>query len=237
MYCSWLDHQDPFLRLGPFKYEALHNKPQIAIIRDFASGPELSRIKEEARGHMKSTPYVTGTTENAYSKLRTSKVMYMNEVLVPMAMDLSRKISQVTRFRMKDEKYASENFQVMNYGIGGRISAHLDSVGGYSEHSSESVDYGGERITTFMIYMSSVEAGGHTVFPQSGISVQPVEGDALYWFNLGSHFTYDSRIYHLGCPVMYGNKWIANKWVKILPQFKNYPCDQNETYFSIHKKR
>ena len=53
----------------------------------------------------------------------------MNEVLVPQAMDLSRKIGQITRFRLKEEVYASENFQVMNYGIGGRISSHMDTVG------------------------------------------------------------------------------------------------------------
>ena len=80
LYCSWLHHEDPFLRLAPFKLEVLHNKPQIGIVREFASKQELSRIKRQAQGHMKSTPYVTGTTEKAYSKLRTSKVMYMNEL-------------------------------------------------------------------------------------------------------------------------------------------------------------
>ena len=53
----------------------------------------------------------------------------MNEVLVPEAMDLSRKLSQITRYKMKEEKFASENFQIMNYGIGGKISTHVDSMG------------------------------------------------------------------------------------------------------------
>ena len=29
---------------------------------------------------------------------------------------------------------------------------------------------GGERFVTFMYYLSTVEAGGHTVFPQAGVS-------------------------------------------------------------------
>lgn len=62
--------------------------------------------------------------------------MYMNEVLVPEAMKLSEKISQITRYRLKDEKYGSENFQIMNYGIGGRISLHLDSIGGNADGTS-----------------------------------------------------------------------------------------------------
>ena len=42
---------------------------------------------------------------------------------------LPRKVTQITRYRMKEEQFASENYQIMNYGIGGRISMHLDSVG------------------------------------------------------------------------------------------------------------
>ncbi len=35
-----------------------------------------------------------------------------------------------------------------------------------------------------MIYLTDVDAGGRTIFPQLGLSASPVEGDALFWFNL-----------------------------------------------------
>ena len=100
--------------------------------------------------------------------------------------------------------------------------------------SSESMYFGGTRFVTFMIYLTSVEAGGHTIFPQPGISVKPVLGSALFWYNVGAQDNYDSRIFHLGCPVLYGNKWIANKWVKLLSQFQNYPCfvNKKKKYFA-----
>ena len=104
-------------------------------------------------------------------------------------------------------------------------------LGGYTEDSSEADDVGGLRLTTFMIYLSNVQAGGHTIFPQAGISVKPKEGDALFWFNVGPRDNFDTRIFHLGCPVVYGNKWIANKWVKFLPQVKQYPCWNYKRYF------
>ena len=54
-------------------------------------------------------------------------------------------------------------------------------------------------MTTFMIYLSDVQAGGHTIFPQAGISVQPKMGDALFWFNVGPRTEpYDTRVFHLG---------------------------------------
>ena len=64
--------------------------------------------------------------------------------------------------------------------------------------SSEDRHLGGIRVVTFMIYLSSVEAGGYTVFPQAGVSVKPELGSALYWFNYGAQNNYDSRTYHLG---------------------------------------
>ena len=116
--CSFLHHNNPYLKLSPFKYEIHHQNPEIGVVHDFASAKELEVIKRNARGHMKSTPYVTGEVENAYSKLRTSKVTYMNEKIVKFIQPLSKRIGQVTKFRLKQEQYASENFQVMNYGIG-----------------------------------------------------------------------------------------------------------------------
>ena len=100
-------------------------------------------------------------------------------------------------------------------------------------HTTEHERVGGLRLMTFMIYLSDVEAGGHTVFPQPGISVKPIAGSALFWFNVGTQHNYDSRMRHLGCPVLHGNKWIANKWIKWLPNFKSHPCLLRDNHFSV----
>ena len=117
--------------------------------------------------------------------------------------------------------------------MGGVISTHADSLYWPNNNRAKSEDnsYGGVRFITFMVYLSDLTSGGHTVFPQLGISVKPVEGAALHWFNINADMDYDSRVLHLGCPVMYGNKWIANKWIKLLPQFKEYPCWRDQDYF------
>ena len=39
---------------------------------------------------------------------------------------------------------------------------------------------------TFMVYLSNVEAGGHTVFPNLGLSVPPARGSALFWHTVNS---------------------------------------------------
>ena len=112
----------------------------------------------------------------------------------------------------------------MNYGIGGFISPHVDSSSWNDKSSSESIYNLGPRITTFMVYLSEDIEGGMTVFPQMKISVKPRIGSVLYWFTIHPNLSYDSRQVHLGCPVIYGNKWILNKWLKLNAQFLKYRC-------------
>ena len=129
LHCTIIHHENPFFKLGPFKLELLHQDPEIGLIHDFVSQKQCTDVMNLAKGKMKSTPYVTKGVENGYSNKRTSKVMYMNELLVPEANKLSRNIEWITRMKLKSDQYSSENFQVMNYGIGGKISSHVDSLG------------------------------------------------------------------------------------------------------------
>ena len=77
----------------------------------------------------------------------------------------------------KDNNRASENYQLMNYGVGGIIESHTDVSAGPPLRLE---DPGGQRMVTFMAYLSKV-AGGRTVFPMLGVSVQPEPGSALFW--------------------------------------------------------
>ena len=53
----------------------------------------------------------------------------MNERLVPEAEAMSIKAEQITKLNLYNEQFASENYQIMNYGLGGKISPHVDSIG------------------------------------------------------------------------------------------------------------
>ena len=37
LYCFYIDHRDPYLKLGPFKYELKNRNPEVGLFHDLAS--------------------------------------------------------------------------------------------------------------------------------------------------------------------------------------------------------
>ncbi|KAK6979210.1 prolyl 4-hydroxylase subunit alpha-1, partial [Biomphalaria glabrata] len=86
--------------------------------------------------------------------------------------------------------------QVVNYGLAGHYYVHMDAKQDTFE-----------RILTFLIYLSDVEMGGNTIFPNVGISVSPQKNMALLWYNYNPAHELDILTEHAGCPVLKGQKW------------------------------
>ena len=101
----------------------------------------------------------------------------------------------------------ADQLNVILYQVGGKYQIHHDT----STKSGVSLSY---RIATWINYLSDVEAGGATVFPKLNVSVWPEKGSAVFWFNMISNTAINKDLVHSGCPVLYGTKWIATKWIR-----------------------
>ena len=74
MKCLWLDHKNPFLKIGPFKYERLHENFEIGLIHELITVEESYTIRKLSKGKMKSTPYVKSNKEKVYSKVNAESI-------------------------------------------------------------------------------------------------------------------------------------------------------------------
>ena len=120
--------------------------------------------------------------------------LIVNDII---AHKVTKRIERATKLVL-DRPYASESYQVVNYGIGGQYDVHPD-IAGYHALPGQKPSIGdkfklwyslvGDRQSTFLMYLSTVDAGGGTVFPMLGIRSNPVAGDALFWNNLNSDGT------------------------------------------------
>jgi 2OG-Fe(II) oxygenase superfamily len=73
----------------------------------------------------------------------------------------------------------------------------------------------GPRILTFFLYLSDVEEGGGTDFPQLDLTIQPKRGRALLWPSVldSDPMAKDGRMMHQALPVLKGVKFAANGWI------------------------
>ena len=141
--------------------------------------------------------------------------------------------------RMYNAEFAGgEAFQVANYGIGGVYNHHPDPHNWHhpqkqvaEEQRPEEV-VNGDRVATFMGYLSNVELGGATVFPNAGVTIWPEKGSATLWWNLVSNGLTDQMTVHGGCPVIVGSKWITNKWIRWKAQGFKFPCTSKDSGYT-----
>ena len=98
------------------------------VIHNFVDANECSRVIDQAKGKLATTPLHTNSSQSI-SNARTSKMMYLSENVNPEVKGFADRIQLITKFKLYNEKFASENFKVMNYGLGGKVQAHWDSAG------------------------------------------------------------------------------------------------------------
>ena len=67
-------------------------------------------------------------------------------------------------------------------------------------------------VGTLIVYLNTPEAGGNTVFPDAGLDVAPVRGNAVFFSYDRAHAS--TKTLHGGAPVTAGEKWVATKWLR-----------------------
>ncbi|NWX47374.1 P4HA3 hydroxylase, partial [Steatornis caripensis] len=217
--CSYETNSSPYLLLQPAKKEIVQIRPYVALYHDFISDAEAETIKGLAGPWLQRSVVASGEKQQK-AEYRISKSAWLKDTADPVVRVLEQRIAAVTGLDLRPP-YA-EYLQVVNYGLGGHYEPHFDHA--TSRKSPLYRMKSGNRIATVMIYLSAVEAGGSTAFIYANFSVPVVKNAALFWWNLRRNGDGDEDTLHAGCPVLAGDKWVANKWIHEHGQEFRRPC-------------
>ncbi|XP_017710005.1 PREDICTED: prolyl 4-hydroxylase subunit alpha-1 [Rhinopithecus bieti] len=157
------------------------------------------------------------------AQYRVSKSAWLSGYENPVVSRINMRIQDLTGLDVS----TAEELQVANYGVGGQYEPHFDFARKDEPDAFKELGTG-NRIATWLFYMSDVSAGGATVFPEVGASVWPKKGTAVFWYNLFASGEGDYSTRHAACPVLVGNKWVSNKWLHERGQEFRRPCTLSE---------
>jgi prolyl 4-hydroxylase len=107
-----------------------------------------------------------------------------------------------------------ETIQGQRYAPGQQFRAHHDYFFETQSYWNKVTAQGGQRTWTAMVYLSDVEEGGATWFPQAGFRVAPKRGRLLAWNNMAADGSPNVLTLHEGMPVVRGVKYIITKWFR-----------------------
>ncbi|XP_067348189.1 prolyl 4-hydroxylase subunit alpha-2-like isoform X2 [Channa argus] len=223
LFCRYRDgKRNPRLLLKPVKEEDEWDSPHIVRYLDFLSSEEIEKIKELAKPNLaRATVRDPKTGVLTTANYRVSKSAWLDGMDDTVIARVNQRMEDLTGLTVD----TAELLQVANYGVGGQYEPHFD----FSRRPFDSnLKVDGNRLATFLNYMSDVEAGGATVFPDFGAAIWPRKGTAVFWYNLFRSGEGDYRTRHAACPVLVGSKWVSNKWFHERGQEFRRPCGLTE---------
>ncbi|XP_071772436.2 prolyl 4-hydroxylase subunit alpha-2 isoform X2 [Centroberyx gerrardi] len=223
LFCRYHDgNRNPRLLLKPMKEEDEWDSPHIVRYLDALSHDEIEKIKELAKPRLaRATVRDPKTGILTTANYRVSKSAWLEGEEDPVIERVNQRIQDITGLTVE----TAELLQVANYGVGGQYEPHYD----FSRRPFDgNLMVDGNRLATFLNYMTDVEAGGATVFPDFGAAIWPRKGTAVFWYNLFKSGEGDYRTRHAACPVLVGSKWVSNKWIHERGQEFRRPCGLTE---------
>ncbi|XP_071401009.1 prolyl 4-hydroxylase subunit alpha-3 [Centroberyx affinis] len=208
LFCDYFTNGSPGLLLQPIRREVLSLQPYVVLYHSFITDTEAEDIKLLAQPGLRRSVVAAGEKQ-ATAEYRISKSAWLKGSTRSIIGQLDQRISMLTGLNVQPPY--GEYLQVVNYGIGGHYEPHFDHATSASSPLFKLKT--GNRLATFMIYLSPVEAGGSTAFIHANFSVPVVKNAAIFWWNLHRNGQGDGDTLHAGCPVLVGDKWVANKWI------------------------
>jgi prolyl 4-hydroxylase len=183
--------------------------PRVIVFGGLLSEEECDTLVELARPKLvRSETVVNATGGSEVNEARTSSGMFFDRGATPFVAMVEKRIATLVNWPFEN----GEGLQVLHYGPGAEYRPHHDYFDPVHPGTATILQRGGQRVGTVVIYLNTPTAGGSTTFPDVGLDVAAIKGNAVF-------FSYDrphvvTKTLHGGAPVIEGEKWVATKWMR-----------------------
>ena len=185
--------------------------PEVAVLEHVLTDAECKELIALSRPKLARSTVVDRST-GAYEVIdaRSSEGTYFLRGENPLVSRIEKRLAALTG--MPEEN--GEGLQILHYGVGAEYTPHFDFFEPDDPGSAAHLERGGQRISTTIMYLNDVDAGGETIFPDIRFAVSARKGAAVYFSYCDSNGLLDRLTLHGGAPVHQGEKWIATRWVR-----------------------
>lgn len=186
--------------------------PRISIVEGLLRPIFCDWLIERARPRLQPAQvYSRYTAEGAIERGRTNSAMDFNIAETDLVVALVReKIADITGLSAA----AMEHTQVLHYTPGQQFFRHFDFLEPGSAGHARDIAARGQRLATFLVYLSDDFDGGQTDFPAIGWRHRGRKGDAILFWNVEPGGAPDRRTLHAGLPTTRGEKWLLSQWIR-----------------------
>lgn len=192
----------------------VNQHPLVVGIANFLTPDECQGLIDYADNKFIKAQIIDETTGNL---LEVPDRTSMNASFKRGETELIRTIENRIAKLINWEVEKGEPIQVLRYQIGGEYKPHYDWFNPNNEGGKKHLARAGQRVGTFLMYLSDVETGGATAFTRLGLEVRPRAGMALYFADILPDGEIDRTTQHSSVPVVRGTKYLATKWLREKP--------------------
>jgi prolyl 4-hydroxylase len=183
--------------------------PRVVVFGGLLTDAECTGLMQLAEPRLLRSETVDNATGGSeINPSRTSDGMFFERGESPLIQRVERRISLLLGWPVLH----GEGLQILHYRPGAEYKPHHDYFDPAHSGTPRILQRGGQRVGTLVMYLNTPEAGGATTFPDVGLEVAPVRGNAVFFSYDRAHP--DTRTLHGGAPVVAGEKWVATKWLR-----------------------
>ena len=183
--------------------------PPVTLFEGFLSDDECDALIALARPRLARSQTVdreAGGSE--INPARSSSGMFFTRAENAVCDRIEQRIARLLNWPVEN----GEGLQILCYAPGAEYKPHYDYFEPGQRDIAAVLSRGGQRVGTLIMYLHTTPRGGSTIFPDVGLEVAPVKGNAVFFSYDRAHP--DTRSLHGGTPVQEGEKWIATKWLR-----------------------